>query len=831
MKSKTNLITLVAMAVLLFGIGSPAMGRIIYVDAKASFGGDGSSWTNAYKYLQDALRTASSGEQIYVAQGIYKPDEDRDHPLGTGHRSLTFQLISGVTVVGGYAGYGTPDPDDRNIQAYETILSGDLFDNDPDVELSQLLNHSWRTDNSLHVVKGNGTDKTAVLDGFTIEGGNANLTTPDGQGGGMLNRNGSPTVLYCTFRHNSAFVSGGAMCNWNSDSSVQDCNFIENYSNSQGGGIWNSGLVSMLDCTFLANEARTGGAMENWSSCIVRDCTFNGNSALYNGGAIMNLGGMSNDKCSPTITNCIFEGNSANKRGGGMSNERDSSPTVTNCIFHGNSAGSRGGGMNNETDSSPTLTNCTFHGNSGPYAGGGINNSHSSPTLINCSFNSNSAQGWGGGGMFNSDSILVLTNCTFSGNSAQGNPGGGIYTWDSITNMRNCILWGDTPDEIYVRAGRAPVITYSYVQGGWTGVGNINADPKFADPDGRLSAGSPCIDAGDNTVVPVGVTTDLDGNLRFIDDPGTFDTGYGTPPIVDMGAYEFGSMPSCPPPTGVSATQGPGPGQIVLRWNPPSGATGYRIFYDDDASNPPFDHTQGSSPSSGSDVGNVTQVTISGLPGGEIYYFAVKAYNATCESDYSDQDSKLVPSEPVEPGGCCYAPGDRVRLLVSNPNYAVGLPAGTYGTVLCCDSGDPDLPIFVSWDGWTNGWDKDEYCDIEPGLYPPDSGWWVSCDHITPFTGADQTACCDPPYSPGDRVVLLVDYPNDPWRQWGLLAGAHGTVLCCDSDDPDAPLFVSWDGWTGGWDKDEYCDIPPGPYPPDSGYWVSCDQIAPLTEP
>lgn len=55
----------------------------------------------------------------------------------------------------------------------------------------------------------------------------------------------------------------------------------------------------------------------------------------------------------------------------------------------------------------------------------------------------------------------------------------------------------------------------------------------------RLSAGSPCIDAGDNNEVPSGVTTDLDGNPRFIDDPDITDTGNGTPPIVDMGAYEF----------------------------------------------------------------------------------------------------------------------------------------------------------------------------------------------------------------------------------------------------------------------------------------------------
>jgi hypothetical protein len=65
------------------------------------------------------------------------------------------------------------------------------------------------------------------------------------------------------------------------------------------------------------------------------------------------------------------------------------------------------------------------------------------------------------------------------------------------------------------------------------------------------------------------------------------------------------------------------------------------------------------------------------------------------------------------PGGpCCdprYLPGDRVQLLVDNPRDAVGLPAGMLGTVICCDSDDPDLPIFVSWDGWINGRNNDLY--------------------------------------------------------------------------------------------------------------------------
>jgi hypothetical protein len=362
-------------------------------------------------------------------------------------------------------------------------------------------------------------------------------------------------------------------------------------------------------------------------------------------------------------------------------------------------------------------------------------------------------------------------------------------------------------------------------------------------------------------------------------------------------------VPECPlPPTGLSATQGPVPGQIILRWNRSPDATGYKIFYDDDASNPPFGPTQDGSPSSGSGVGNVTQVTISGLNGGEIYYFAVKAYNATCESDYSAQDSELVPSGPGEPVVCYYATGDRVILLVDNPREATNLPAGTCGTVLCTDSADPELPVLVSWDMWYGGYsDRDMSCDTQPPRYPNNTAYWMACDQIAPgctegyfdecgvvirevdrgvgyllfeadtglryhvglygFQFGDrirvrglvsfciieryqvngcidhaivsqcveaQVGCCSPPYSAGDRVRLLVSNPN---YAVGLPAGTYGTVLCCDADDPDMPIFVSWDGWTEGWDKDEYCDIPPGPYPPESGYWVSCDQIAPFTGP
>jgi hypothetical protein len=306
---------------------------IIYVKADATGANNGTSWADAYTDLQAAMTAANSGDEIWVAAGTYKPTTGTD-------RTATFQLKNGVALYGGFAG-GETARDQRDWETNVTILSGDI---------GTLGDNS---DNSYHVVTGSGTDETAVLDGLTVTGGNADSDSPPNyHGGGMYNDNTSSTLANVIFSDNSA-VSGGGMYNdWHSHPMLANSTFSGNSADGAGGGMSN----------------------EHDSKPTLTNCTFNGNSANYGGG-------MFNLHSNPMLTNSTFCDNSADwGDGGGMSNW-SSNPTLTNSTFSDNSALS-GGGMFNYYHSNPTLTNCTFSDNSASY-GGAIYSYWSDPRLRN----------------------------------------------------------------------------------------------------------------------------------------------------------------------------------------------------------------------------------------------------------------------------------------------------------------------------------------------------------------------------------------------------------------------------------------------------------------
>ena len=204
-------------------------------------------------------------------------------------------------------------------------------------------------------------------------------------------------------------------------------------------------------------------------------------------------------------------------------------------VTGGNADGSGvGGGIWAENHGSHiVISNCIIRDNVAGSDGGGVCVLGGSASLENCVITGNIA-GSAGGGLFTKRDISVL-NCTFTGNTA--NVGAGIgdrWTFPTVT-VTNSILWGNTGGEIAVSNA---IVTYSDVEGGYAGTGNIDVDPLFvntAGADFRLSAGSPCIDAADGDAA---LSVDLDGNLR-VDDPATTNSGVGTPPYADMGAYEY----------------------------------------------------------------------------------------------------------------------------------------------------------------------------------------------------------------------------------------------------------------------------------------------------
>ena len=472
---------------------------IIHVDYRATGADDGTSWTDAYIFLQSALVGASDGDEIRVAGGDpnnpYRPDHDPNNPTGTGDREATFQLIDGVGLYGGYAGLGDPNnPGVRDLVLYETILSGDIGAiGDP-------------ADNSFHVVTASGTNNTARLDGFTITAGKASGdATAKKRGAGMYNIDGDPTLVdctftgnaansegggvysnsnpsmtNCTFTNNTSAVNGGGMATVEGSPTLTNCTFTDNWVSGymhSGGGLYNTGYPTLINCSFSRNWGDHGGGVSStYGNPTFINCTFSGNWAFRFGGGMCNW---SYYTPVPNLTDCTFIGNAAKDGSGAAIFNRHSHPVLTNCTFSGNRAidGSGAGIFNYESDI--TLTHCIFSGNRADSYGGGIySQTSSSHDLTNCTFVGNWANRGGGCGCGEVGSIL--TNCTFGDNMANSN-GGALWTSTS-DYIWNCILWGNTPEEVYVNIGN-PEFKYCDVAGGsgqaWFLSGCIDADPLF----------------------------------------------------------------------------------------------------------------------------------------------------------------------------------------------------------------------------------------------------------------------------------------------------------------------------------------------------------------
>lgn len=365
--------------------------KVIHVDGAAVGTNDGFSWGNAFIHLQDALAIASDGDEIRVAQGVYRPDRSTAYPAGTGSREASFHLVNGVALMGGYAGWGSPDPNERDIERYAAILSGDLLGNDAYNDVDGYS--GWPeddpnlTDNCYHVVTSNGTDDQTVVDGFFITGGYAFVDWedlgPESSGAGLHNIEGHLSVMNCTFRNNIALGRGSAIYNQDANPRIINCTFETNddcgspemahgaldnvgsrsiisncrFYNNGVYGVSNDGGNSVVDrCVFEENDGIWIGAIDNFNTNVeITECSF-----LYNSGRW--TGAMPNWNSSVRIQNCVFAGNYSDEAywgDGGTIVEYGSHSLITNCTFYGNC------GLLHRVDNSgeSVVSNCIFYKN------------------------------------------------------------------------------------------------------------------------------------------------------------------------------------------------------------------------------------------------------------------------------------------------------------------------------------------------------------------------------------------------------------------------------------------------------------------------------------
>jgi len=491
-------------------------GAVIYVDDSAVRGAnDGSSWSNAFLDLQDALKIAQAGDEIRIGQGTYKPAPPN------GDRTISFNLVSGVVMQGGYAGVGGSPPDMLDPVKFPTILSGDINSTSHLPGGCNLESH--------HVIRADGVVPGTELRGCTIQRGCA-LAVPEWEeqrGGGLrIEGTSALTIADCVIRDHWSRLGGGAYASNDSIVHFEHCRFINNklpIGSAYGGGAYALGEAMFTDCVFMFNRGAYGGAIRGGSATAAIRCQFLGNLG-EDGGAV-----------------------------GGADLLRD-------CLFRDN-WGHFGGAV----EGVDAIVNSVFLNNYAEFSGGAARNIN---LAVNCMFVGNSVEGPGGAVSVNR---ATLINCTFVGNRitipfTTPNEGTAIAAFNGSSMLWNCVVWdnadvplGTAATPIWLSSSASIEIRNCLVQG-WTGslggVGNHGNDPRFVDADGpdniygtaddnpRLRANSPCIDSGDSTFLPPDqFDLDEDGNTT---EPLPIDLD-GLPRIVganvDAGAFEFQGTP------------------------------------------------------------------------------------------------------------------------------------------------------------------------------------------------------------------------------------------------------------------------------------------------
>ncbi len=444
---------------------------IIYVDVDAIGANNGATWADAYTSLSAALKPTSAGCQVWVAEGTYHPESYS--------RMGSFVLYNDVAVYGGFT--GTEDAlGERDWNLHPTILSG----------------YNGGPADFYNVVYASGVNSSALLDGFTIQDGNANGTSTyvyAKRGGGIVIDNASPRLYDLTFKNNHADTAGGGVFITGVSSPSLRNVLIKGNTAYDGAGLYSEATgagISLFTVYFADNVAtHSGGGMYIYQTPVTSEWgRFDNNHADF--GAGMVIDGTNN----VTISQVMFFTNQATSKGG-AAYFYNCYASLANALIAFNSAG-YGGGIGG-WKGHPTLSNVTFADNTATYGGAVYNSENSSPEIRNSILWSDD-----GGEVYNDP-----------------NP---VYPNPSTAYFFNSLVQGCNPGGVWNAAC-----------GTNSGFNLADADPQFKYPSlgvYTLKITSPAINRG-NSFFIAGFPYDLTGRPRI----SNF--------LVDLGAYELPISP------------------------------------------------------------------------------------------------------------------------------------------------------------------------------------------------------------------------------------------------------------------------------------------------